>query len=127
VLIDDKNLLERIGSSTAEAAAIGRAPLAIAVCVDVAHYEGTYKVTDGTWMEDCSCVMMNVLTAARALGLEGFWFQVLNRPEKAGKISPLLGIPDGVKLFAIATVGYPNESSPPHEGIDEARFHKNGW
>jgi nitroreductase len=126
ILIDDKKTLEAIGGSSPASRAVGGTPLAVAVCADVAHYEREYGMTDGTWMEDCSCVMMNILTASRALGLEGFWFQVVNRPEKEAGILPILRIPEGVKVFAIAVLGF-SGAGAPHGGISEARLHKNGW
>ena len=127
MVIDDKALLNKIGSATEHARMVGRAPLAIAVCVDVAHYEQTYKLTDGTWMEDCSCVMENMLLAARALGLEGCWLQILNRPDRYDTITPLLNLPDGVKLFALAVLGYGTEHKAAHSGVDEVRLHHNTW
>jgi nitroreductase len=127
MLIDDPKLLKDIGSSTDQARVLLGAPLAVAVCVDVAHYETTSGLTDGTWMEDSSCVMMNVLLAARALGLEGVWLQIVNRAEREDRIPRLLGLPDGVKLFAIAVLGFPAVNHPPHSGVDDSRLHTNGW
>ena len=126
VLIDDRALLDKIGASTERARPVCGAALAVAVCVDVAHYEKTHKLTDGTWMEDGACVMENLLIAARALGLEGFWLQVANRPDREGSIPPHLNLPVGVRLLAMAVLGYGSESKAPHSGVDEARLHKNG-
>ena len=127
MVIDSGELLEKIGGLTERTRMVAGAPLAIAVCVDVAHYEKVHKLTDGTWMEDSACTMQNLLIAARALGLEGVWLQVHNRPEREESIPPLLKLPDGVKLFAMAVLGYGAETKAPHSGIDEARLHRNGW
>lgn len=106
---------------------VGGAPLTIAVCVDVAAYEAEHHVTDGTWMEDASCAMMNIWLAARALELEGVWMQVLNRPDHVDAITPLLKIPVGVKVFAVAVLGYPAEKKEPHRNITPSRLHHNTW
>jgi nitroreductase len=126
VLIDDPALLKKIGESTTEARMVTGAPLAIAVCVDAARYERESSA-DGTWIEDASCAMMNMLLAARTLGLEGVWLQILNRPARDVAISPLLSLPEGVKILAISVLGYPDAEKPPYSGVDEERLHTNGW
>jgi nitroreductase len=127
IQIDDKKTLAAIGNASPEVRAAAGAPLAIAVCVDVDNYEKNHGLTDGTWMEDSSCAMMNMLLAARALGMEGVWLQIVNRAERESRIPQILGIPDGVKLFALAVMGFSEASKPPHAGTDEARLHLNGW
>jgi nitroreductase len=127
VAIDDEALLKKIGGAAAETRPAGGAPLAIAVCVDVAAYEKNHKLTDGTWMEDASCAMENILLAARALGLEGVWLQIANRPEREKAVPPLLNLPDGVRILALAVLGYGTERKAPHGGLDETRLHRNGW
>ena len=127
ICIDDKKTLEEIGNASPEVRAAAVAPLAIAVCVDVANYEKNHGLRDGTWMEDSSCAMMNILLAARALGMEGVWLQIVNRAEREGKIPQILGIPEGVKLFALAVIGFSEVSKAPHGGVDESRLHSNAW
>jgi nitroreductase len=127
VVIDDKGLLTKIGAANPRAKMVGGAPLAVAVCVDVANYETEHGLTDGTWMEDSSCVMENILLAARALELEGVWLQIANRPEREETVPPLLSLPEGVRLFALAVLGYGAEKKTPHSGIPEARLHRNIW
>jgi len=127
MVIDDASLLEKIGTVHARTKMAAGAPLAIGVCVDVAKYEKEQNLTDGTWMEDSSCAMENILIAARSLGLEGVWMQIVNRPEREEGVSRLLNLPEGVKLFALAILGYGAETRPPHSGVDSARLHRNGW
>lgn len=127
ILIDDKAVLEKIGAATPAAKMAAGAALGIAVCVDVAAYEKKSGLTDGTWMEDAAAAMENILLASRALDLEGVWMKVVNREDREGTIPPILGIPEGVKLFSIALVGYPAETKEPHSGADASRLHKNSW
>jgi nitroreductase len=127
VQIDDPKMLKDIGGVSEQTRMVAASPLAIAVCVDVARYEREYKSTDGTWMEDCSCAMMNLLLSARALGLEGVWLQILNRPERNEGVERVIGVPDGVRVFAIAVLGYSEVAKPPYSGADETRLHTNGW
>lgn len=127
ILIDDKATLEKIGAATPAAKMAAGAALGIAVCVDVRDYEKISGLTDGTWMEDAAAAMENILLAARALDLEGVWMQVINREDRDKTIPPLLGIPDGVKLFSMALLGYPDENKNPHSGVELSRLHKNCW
>jgi len=127
IVIDDAALLEKIGAVNAHTRMAGGAPLAIGVCVNVPKYEVEQKLTDGTWLEDSACVMENLLIAARSLGLEGVWLQIVNRPGREEGVSQLLNVPEGVKLFALAILGYGAESKPPHSGVDSTRLHRNGW
>jgi nitroreductase len=127
VVIEDKALLAKIGAANERTRMVAGAPLALAVCVDVANYEKAHKLTDGTWMEDSACTMENILIAARALGLEGVWLQIANRPERESTVSPILSLPEGVRLLAMALVGYGAELKAPHSGVDKARLHRNGW
>jgi len=127
MVIDEVFLLKEIGAVHERTEMVAGAPLAIAVCVDVANYEKKHNLTDGTWMEDSSCVMENILIAARSLGLEGAWLQITNRSEREESVLRLLNIPEGVKLFALAVLGYGAESKAPHCGVDSSRLHYNGW
>jgi nitroreductase len=127
VTIDDKDLLTKIGAANERTRMAGGAPLAFAVCVDVANYEKKHQLTDGTWMEDSSCVMENILLGARALGLEGVWLQIANRPGREEVVTPMLRLPAGVRILAMALVGYGAESKAPHSGVDAARLHHNAW
>ena len=127
VVVDDKELLKKIGEASVHSRMAAGAPLGLAVCVDVANYEKQHGFTDGTWMEDASCVMENVLLAARAVGLEGVWLQIANRPEREETIPSLLDLPEGVRALAMALVGYGAKVKSPHAGVDEARVHRNHW
>lgn len=127
ILIDDKPTLEKIGAATPAAKMASGAGLGIAVCVDVPAYEARSGLTDGTWREDAAAAMENILIAARALGLEGVWLKVSDRADREGTIPPILGIPQGVKLFAIALAGYPAETKEPYAAADAKRLHRNSW
>ena len=127
VVIDEASLLGKIGAVHERTKMAAGAPLAIAICADVAYYEKRHNLTDGTWMQDCSCAMENILIAAHSLGLGGVCMQIVNRSDREEGVSRLLNVPEGVKVFAIALLGYGAESKSPHSGVDKARLHRNGW
>ena len=127
MVIDDRELLKKIGAVSERTRMVTGAPLAIAVCVDVASYEKVHRLTDGTWVADGASAMENILVAAKALGLDGVWLHIVNRPDRENSVPPLLNLPDGVKVLALAVLGYGAELKAPHSGVDEARLHRNGW
>ena len=49
VVVNDKDLLKKIGEASAHSRMAAGAPLGLAVCVDVADYEKKHNFTDGTW------------------------------------------------------------------------------
>jgi len=127
ILIDDSAKLQEIGEAAPAAKMAAGAPLGIAVCVDVPAYEEKSGLTDSTWVMDASAAIENILLAARALGLEGVWLQVMNRADRESVIPRILGVPDGVKLLFIALVGYPAEEKKPGGEIVASRLHRNRW
>ncbi|GHS97809.1 NADH dehydrogenase [Synergistales bacterium] len=127
IVIDDKELLRKMGNSVEQFRMLTEAPLAIAVAVDVENYERVHKMTDGTWIEDASATIENILIAARTLGLEGCWLQVLNRSEREEVALSALNIPNGAKILALAVLGYGKEHKSKHKGAPEERVHKNAW
>ncbi|GHV42085.1 NADH dehydrogenase [Synergistales bacterium] len=127
IVVDDKELLRKMGNSVEQFRMLTEAPLAIAVAVDVEHYEKVHKITDGTWMEDASAVTENILIAARSLGLEGCWLQVANRPGSEEVALPALNLPSGANILALVVLGYGKEHKSKHKGVDETRLHKNAW
>jgi len=126
MVIDDRSLLDAIGDGYGKTRMVHESPLAIAVCVDVPAYERESGLKDGTWLEDGSAAMENILLGARALGLEGVWLQVANRSPREEAISSVLEMDRGFRVFAMAILGYSAEKLSPHEGIDESRVHRNG-
>lgn len=127
ILIDDSATLTKISQAAPAAKMVAGASFCIAVCVDVPAYEEKSGLTDGTWIEDASAAMENILLAARALDMEGVWMQVMNRADREGTIPTLLGIPQGVKLLSIAVIGYPAENKAAYSGLDQERLHLNMW
>ncbi len=129
VAVSDAATLKKLGELAPSSMPLLTAPLAIGVCVCEAEYHKKLGIQDNTWMEDASAMMMTMLLAARAMGLEGVWMQVLNRPDREGVIRETLSIPDDVILMAMAVVGYPAKPNtrPAHAGVPGDRIHIDNW
>ena len=60
------------------------------------------------YLEDGSAATQNILVAARALGLGTCWIAGDKTPWSED-VRKLLGVPEGIRLVSIVTMGYPAE------------------
>jgi nitroreductase len=99
---------------------LGHAPLAIAVCAEVARSEHL-------WECDGSAATENILIAAHALGLGAAWLAVHPAPDRVAAVARLLGLPPGITPLCLVAVGHPAEVKAPVERFDETRVHSERW
>ena len=97
-----------------------QAPLAIAVCAEVASDERY-------WVQDCSAAAENILIAAQALDLGGVWLGVYPREERVAGVAQVLGLPEGVLPLCVLSLGYPAEEKGPAGRFDATRVHHERW
>jgi nitroreductase len=112
VVVRDRALIQKLAKAKpAGAGFVAGAPLVIVVCADTEKSD--------VWVEDASIASSMILFAAQAAGLGACWVQIRNRPHDddatAGEyIRALLKLPDRVAVLSIMSLGYPDESHPPH-------------
>jgi len=122
VVVNDRDLLDRIPDIHPYAKMAARAPLAIFVCGDLdAATLGQY------WAQDCAAATQNLLIAITARGLGGVWCGVYPREERVRSFQELLKLPPHIIPFALIVAGCPDESKPPADRYDPRRVHQNGW
>lgn len=97
-----------------------QAPLAIAVCAEVAS-DQRY------WVQDCAAAAENILIAAHALGLGGVWLGTYPREERVAGVAQALGLPAGVLPLCVLSLGYPAEKRSVPSRYDAARVHQEKW
>lgn len=103
VIVTDSGMRSRMADLTDYGKFIAQAGACVAVFTkDVKHY-----------LEDGSAATENILVAAHALGLGTCWVAGYKK-DYAGPIGKLLGVPDGYKLVALISLGYPAEKAEPH-------------
>lgn len=111
ILVDDKNLLEKLSNSKQHGAQfLKEAPLGVVIC-------GDETLTD-VWIEDCSIAAIDIQLTAESLDLGSCWIQIRNRMHSENisseqYIQELLNIPANLKVEAIIAIGYPDESHTP--------------
>ena len=75
------------------------------------------------WIHDAAAASENILIQATALGLGSCWCGIHPQKRVMQKVSEALGLSSKQIPFAMIKLGYPDESHPPHEGIDESRVY----
>ena len=70
---------------------------------------------------------MNMLLAAKALGLGAVWTGVYPGNEKVSVVREILGIPDDYVPLNLIPVGYPAENPVPKNKWKPERIHVDRW
>lgn len=121
IVIDDKALIEKLAKSKEHGSSfLKNASLAVVVLADE-------KISD-VWVEDASIAATYIQLVAESLGLGSCWIQIRNRKHNENLssedyIKSLLNIPADLKVECIISIGYPDESKPPHND-SELRYEK---
>ena len=72
---------------------------------------------------DMSIAMENLWLACEEQGLGGVWMGIAPQPERMEAVEQLVGIPEGLRAFAIFPLGYPAEERQQQDRFDENRIH----
>jgi nitroreductase len=119
VVVRDSALKDALAGTVPETnrgcAAMRQAPLVIVGCAEKekAGYKRGEMVTDkGDWaMFDLGIAMEHMVLAATALGLGTLYIGYFDSSAAAR----IIGVPEGISLYAILVVGHPAEDSPPRK------------
>jgi nitroreductase len=120
VVVTERATLTTLAAVLPHGQMLKQAPLAIAVCAEVATDERT-------WVQDCSAATENILVAAQALGLGGVWLGVYPREERVAGVAQALCLPAGVTPLCVLSLGYPAEEKGPAGRYDATRVHHETW
>ena len=121
VVITDRAVLDSLRAAHPYAGMLRTAPACIAVCaVEDPSLPGYY-------MQDCAAATMNILLAAREMGLGTCWMGVAPRKERMDAVAGVLGLPENVLPFNLIAVGHPAESPARPDRYREDRVHHDRW
>jgi len=79
------------------------------------------------WIHDCSAASMNILLAAKALGLGAVWTGVYPGEDRIAAVRKIVGIPEGYAPLNIIPLGAPAENPPPKDKWNPAKVHRDRW
>ena len=72
---------------------------------------------------DMSIAMEHLWLACEEQGLGGVWMGIAPQEERMQAVEQLVGIPEGLRAFAIFPLGYPAEERQQQNRVDESRIH----
>ncbi|MCF8108806.1 MAG: nitroreductase family protein [Desulfohalobiaceae bacterium] len=129
IVVTDGDLLQALSKAKSHGAAfLKTAKLAFVICADPA-------VSD-VWIEDASVATLSIHLMAESLGLGSCWVQIRERMHDEGQtaeayLSDLLGIPEGLRVLSMISIGYPAEEKPAHSRdklpFAKVSFNRYGW
>ncbi len=100
-------------------------PVVLAFCADESK-------SPHWWIEDLSAAVENALIQATALGLGSCWIGVRTAgPDQSTRseqhVRKVLDIPDGIRVLALVTVGYPARRPSPKAPGPMDNVHQESW
>lgn len=120
VVINERQILDRIPQFHAYSSMLYFASLAIAVC-------GDSKIQPGYWVQDCSAATENILLAAHASGLGAVWLGIYPQELRVKGLRELLNLPENIIPLSLVSLGYPAASKPVENRYNATRVHYNQW
>ena len=79
------------------------------------------------WIHDCSAATMNILLAAKGLGLGAVWTGVYPGEDRVAAVREVLGIPAGYMPLNVIPLGYPAENPTPKDKWNPSKVHYDKW
>lgn len=125
IVIDDKDLMGKIGDEFKNAGMIKKASCAIIVCGDMNLTLG--GDVQEFWVQDCSAATQNILLAAHSMGLGAVWCGVYPNPERVEALKNLLSLPDNIVPLNIIPIGVREKEQEPKDKWKEEKIHWNKW
>ena len=122
VVVDRRDLLDKVETVHPYAAMAREAPLAILVCGDL-----KLEKYPGNWIADCSAATQNLLLAAHEKGLGTVWCGVYPNADRIPAFRKFFNLPEHVVPLALVVVGHPAEKKPTPVRFKKERVHENTW
>ena len=122
IVIDKREILDKIPEVHPYAEMVISASLAILVCGDL----NIEKSRDYNAI-NCAAATQNILLASHNIGLGAVWLGVYPRAERMRGLSRLMHLPDHIIPISLISIGYPAEEKIAEDRFRQERIHFNGW
>ena len=122
IIINQREILNRIADFHPYAEMLPKAPLAIAVCADLEQEKSIEYCA-----LNCAAATENILLAAWELGLGSVWLGIYPREKRMRDLSRLLNLPQKIIPISLIAVGYPAEKKPQVDRFSQDKVHLNRW
>ena len=125
IVVRDKAKLAALGSRLPYSRCGNGAQVAIVVCGNLDN--GLPGRGKEYWIHDCSAATMNILLAAKGLGLGAVWTGVYPGEDRVAVVREVLSIPEGYAPLNVIPLGYPAENPTPKDKWNPAKIHTDRW
>ena len=125
IVVRDKAKLAALGSRLPYSRCGDGAQAAIVVCGNLDN--GLPGRGKEYWIHDCSAATMNILLAAKGLGLGAVWTGVYPGEDRVAVVREVLSIPEGYAPLNVIPLGYPAENPTPKDKWNLAKVHHDRW
>lgn len=125
ILVDDREILERMADALPYAKMAAHAPMAIVVCGNPSRFLDGDDAT--LWEQDLSAVSENILLAAHAIGLGAVWTCLYPHADRMDAVTKILETAPGIVPFCLIPVGCPQSRHAPMDKWHDDRVHHNKY
>ncbi len=116
-VVRDRSKLEELSRVSPYAGCAKAAPVAIVSAYREKLWAPAYAQID------MSIAMENLWLACGEQGLGGVWLGIAPVEDRMRAVEEILGIPEGLRAFAVFPLGYPAEERKQQDRFDESRIH----
>ena len=116
-VVRDRSKLEELSRVSPYAGCAKAAPVAIVSAYREKLWAPAYAQID------MSIAMENLWLTCREQGLGGVWLGIAPVEDRMRAVEDIVGIPEGLRAFAIFPLGYPAEERKQQDRFDENRIH----
>ena len=122
VVVDDKNLLEKLSHAHHKANHIKDAN----VCIVVVGNKDRFLKAD-KWIQDLGACTENLLLECTNQNLASCWVGVYPKQKVIDKVRDALNLPDKLVPYAIISIGYSEEKNTFVDKFDKSKIHRNSF
>lgn len=126
VIIDDKDMMQKLSAALPQAKMLTEAQAAIMVCGDLSITDKEGKPSTN-WTFDCSAATENLLLQAEAMGLGAVWTGVYPYEDRTAAVQSVIHFPEHIVPFNLVPIGHPKGETQPKDKYNKANIHYNGW
>ncbi len=125
IIVDDTDILIKLGNELANAPMLKTAAAAIVVCGDLD--KALTEPDPNYWVQDCAAASQNILIAAESLGLGAVWTAAFPYEDRVYTVRKHLNIPENLMPLNVIPLGYPDGEHLPKDKWNTENVFYNAW